>query len=122
MPISPTTLLVAVGVGLRYDAAPYFRIFNPITQGPKFDPKGAYARRFVPELNALDTKQLFSPWDAGPLTLSAADIRLGETYPAPIVDHAAARARALAAFASIKGAPDDAKTPEQIVEKEAQAA
>ena len=76
----------------------------------------------MPELNALDTKQLFSPWDAGPLTLSAAGIRLGKTYPEPIVDHAAARARALAAFASIKGAPDDAKTPEQIVEKEAQAA
>ena len=108
--------------GCGADAAPYFRIFNPITQGPKFDPKGAYARRFVPELNALDTKQLFSPWDAGQLTLSAAGIRLGKTYPAPIVDHAAARARALAAFASIKGLPDDAKTPEQIVEKEAQAA
>ncbi|MEC7141705.1 MAG: FAD-binding domain-containing protein, partial [Pseudomonadota bacterium] len=73
-------------------------------------------------LKALDTKQLFSPWEAGPLTLRAADIRLGETYPAPIVDHAAARARALDAFASIKGAPNDAKTPEQIVEKEAQAA
>lgn len=84
--------------GCGADAAPYFRIFNPIIQGEKFDPDGAYVRRFVPEIAALPDKYLHKPWDAPPALLAEAGITLGSTYPAPIVDHADARTRALEAF------------------------
>ena len=89
--------------GCGADAAPYFRIFNPVLQGEKFDPNGDYVRRWVPELAKLPTHLIHRPWDASPLELAEAGVRLGETYPKPIVDHGAARARALAALASIKG-------------------
>jgi deoxyribodipyrimidine photo-lyase len=89
--------------GCGADAAPYFRIFNPTTQAEKFDPQGAYIRRWVPELAALPTRQLFSPWEASASDLRAAGITLGKTYPKPIVDHATAREQALAAFASLRG-------------------
>ena len=88
--------------GSGADAAPYFRIFNPITQGEKFDPTGAYIRRWVPELADLPDSHLFKPWEAPKDVLDAAGIVLGTTYSSPIVDHAAARKRALAAFAETK--------------------
>ncbi|MFK8251362.1 cryptochrome/photolyase family protein [Ancylobacter terrae] len=76
--------------GSGADAAPYFRIFNPVLQGEKFDPDGAYVRRYVPELGALPARVIHRPWEAG--AARPAD------YPAPVVDHAAARARALDAY------------------------
>lgn len=88
--------------GSGADAAPYFRVFNPITQGEKFDETGAYVRRWCPELAGLPAKVLHSPWSADAATLETAGIRLGETYPHPIVDHAAGRQRALDAYAFIK--------------------
>jgi deoxyribodipyrimidine photo-lyase len=88
--------------GSGADAAPYFRIFNPVLQGEKFDPDGAYVRCFVPELARLPNEWLHKPWMAPSDILAEADVRLGENYPAPIVDHAAARDRALAALAEIR--------------------
>ncbi|MCB9973659.1 MAG: deoxyribodipyrimidine photo-lyase [Rhodospirillales bacterium] len=88
--------------GSGADAAPYFRIFNPITQGEKFDPTGTYIRRYVPELSQLPLRYLFAPWEAPPSVLSNAGITLGKTYPHPMVDHNAARIRALKAFESLK--------------------
>jgi deoxyribodipyrimidine photo-lyase len=88
--------------GCGADAAPYFRVFNPSLQGAKFDPDGAYVRRWVPEIGKLPNPLLHSPWEAQPIELAAAGIELGRTYPAPIVDHGAARQRALAAFQRIR--------------------
>jgi deoxyribodipyrimidine photo-lyase len=88
--------------GCGADAAPYFRIFNPIIQGQKFDPEGDYVRTWVPELAGLPTEDIHTPWKAPPGILAAADVVLGQTYPEPIVDHAAARARALRALESTK--------------------
>jgi deoxyribodipyrimidine photo-lyase len=88
--------------GCGTDAAPYFRIFNPVTQGEKFDPAGAYVRRWLPELARLPNRWVHRPWMAPPLELAAAGVRLGATYSRPLVDHGVARARALAAFAAIK--------------------
>ncbi len=87
--------------GSGADAAPYFRIFNPILQGEKFDPQGDYVRHWVPELAALDSAHVHAPWRAPASTLAAAGIKLGQTYPAPIVDHDFARRRALAALAAL---------------------
>ncbi|WP_293868062.1 deoxyribodipyrimidine photo-lyase [uncultured Alsobacter sp.] len=84
--------------GSGADAAPYYRIFNPILQGEKFDPQGDYVRRWVPELAGMPADVIHQPWSASPARLSAAGVRLGETYPRPIVDHDAARNRALAAL------------------------
>ncbi len=84
--------------GTGADAAPYFRIFNPVSQSTKFDPHGDYIRRWVPELRELRGKQIHEPWLAGPLELAAAGVVLGDTYPDPIVDHAAARERTLARY------------------------
>ena len=88
--------------GCGADAAPYFRVFNPILQGRKFDPEGAYIRRWVPELADLSSDVIHAPWESSPEALSRHGLRLGETYPKPIVDHKAARNRALAAYASLK--------------------
>jgi deoxyribodipyrimidine photo-lyase len=85
--------------GCGTDAAPYFRIFNPMLQGEKFDPRGDYVRRWIPELAKLPDTWIHRPWQASDRELVAADVRLGRDYPTPIVDHAAARARALDAFA-----------------------
>ncbi len=90
--------------GSGADAAPYFRIFNPILQGEKFDPDGTYVSRWVPELAQLPKKMIHQPWEATPMELAAAGIKLGETYPEPIVDHKAARVRALAAYAKTRTA------------------
>jgi deoxyribodipyrimidine photo-lyase len=88
--------------GSGADAAPYFRIFNPVTQSEKFDPQGDYIRRFVPELAGLSTQAIHQPWAASEPALKQAGGGPGETYPRPIVDHAAARQRALDAFARVK--------------------
>ena len=85
------------------DSAPYFRIFNPVLQAEKFDPDGAYVRRWVPELAQLEAACIHSPWKASADALARAGIVLGKTYPKPIIDHAEARARALAAFAKMRG-------------------
>jgi deoxyribodipyrimidine photo-lyase len=90
--------------GSGADAAPYFRIFNPITQGETYDPDGAYVRRYLPELARLPTSLIHKPWTAPPAILAAAGVKLGQTYPRPIVQHEEARARALAAFQSLKTA------------------
>ncbi len=89
--------------GSGADAAPFFRIFNPISQGEKFDPEGLYVRQWVPELAALPDKWLHRPWEAPEAVLAAAKIKLGQDYPLPIVDHADARHAALMAFQGIKG-------------------
>jgi len=88
--------------GTGADAAPYFRIFNPILQGEKFDPDGEYVRRWLPELSDLPDKVLHRPWEASASVLSAAGITIDGSYPSPIVDHAEARTAALAAFRSLK--------------------
>lgn len=88
--------------GCGADAAPYFRIFNPITQGQKFDATGEYTRRFVPELKNLPDKYLFCPWEAPDELLYKAGIELGKTYPKPIIDMVQSRDFALQAFASLK--------------------
>ena len=88
--------------GCGADAAPYFRVFNPSLQGAKFDPDGAYVRRWVPELAKLPDALLHAPWAAHPVDLADAGVRLGRDYPPPIVDHASARQRALASFQQIR--------------------
>jgi deoxyribodipyrimidine photo-lyase len=84
--------------GCGIDSQPYFRVFNPVTQGEKFDPDGGYVRRFVPELARLPNKHLHAPWLAPPLLLAEAGVRLGTTYPTPLVDLAEGRQRALEIF------------------------
>lgn len=89
--------------GAGFDAQPFFRVFNPVMQGEKFDPDGAYVRAHVPELKDLPAKYIHKPWAAPEKVLAAAGVRLGETYPLPLVDHSAARDRALHAFLQIRG-------------------
>jgi deoxyribodipyrimidine photo-lyase len=88
--------------GCGADAAPFFRIFNPITQGEKFDPDGGYVRRWVPEVAGLPDKVLHQPWEASRDLLSGSSLKLGRDYPEPLVDHKPARERALEAFKSLK--------------------
>ena len=85
------------------DSAPFHRIFNPVTQGEKFDPQGDYVRTYVPELARLPAAFIHKPWEAPAAALKAAGVELGRTYPAPIVPHSLARERALAAFRSLRG-------------------
>lgn len=87
--------------GCGADAAPFFRIFNPVLQGERYDPDGSYVRRFVPELAGLPAAVVHRPWTASAALLANCGIRLGETYPRPLVDHGVARDRALAAFATL---------------------
>ncbi len=102
MPIPPTMPASWQWVaGSGADAAPYFRIFNPVLQGEKFDPDGAYVRRWVPELAKLPAALIHKPWKAAQDQLAAAGIRRGETYPQPIITHEAARQRALEAFGAL---------------------
>jgi len=91
--------------GCGADAAPYFRIFNPITQGQKFDGSGDYTRRYIPELKDLPDKYLHQPWTAPESVLVQANIVLGETYPTPIVNLKTSREQALAAFQTLKLIP-----------------
>lgn len=90
--------------GCGADAAPYFRIFNPITQSEKFDPNGDYIRQYVPELAGLSKKYIHSPWLAPKAILKDANITLGKDYPNPMVDHKTARETALNAYAVLKSA------------------
>jgi deoxyribodipyrimidine photo-lyase len=92
--------------GSGADAAPYFRIFNPSLQGTRFDTDGTYVRRWVPELARLSPRWVQQPWLASEAELRAAGVTLGRTYPRPVVDHAEARVRALAALRSAKGRRD----------------
>lgn len=91
-------------MGSGFDASPYFRIFNPITQAEKFDPKGDYIKRYVPELRDLTGQMLFRPFEADSEALKSKGIVLGEDYPLPIVDHKTARERALSQYQKIKEA------------------
>ncbi|MDG1890120.1 MAG: deoxyribodipyrimidine photo-lyase [Verrucomicrobiota bacterium] len=88
--------------GCGADAAPYFRIFNPMTQSEKFDTKGRYLRRWVPEIARLPDADLHAPWKARPETLDRANIRLGKTYPQPVVNHMIARETAMDAYHRMK--------------------
>ncbi len=88
--------------GCGADAAPYFRIFNPVSQGQRFDASGEYIRRWVPELRGLPGEAIHAPWDAAPKALAAAGVTLGENYPRPIVDLKASRETALAAYQDMR--------------------
>jgi deoxyribodipyrimidine photo-lyase len=88
--------------GCGADAAPYFRIFNPVRQGERFDPEGVYVRRWCPELAALPERTLHQPWTASATALARAGVRLGGSYPAPAVDLKASRAEALAAYERLR--------------------
>lgn len=88
------------------DAQPYFRIFNPVTQSEKFDPDGRFIRRYVPELARVPDKYIHAPWKMGTLEQEAIGVAIGRDYPAPIVDHAAARERTLARYAVVKQAKE----------------
>jgi len=89
--------------GSGADASPYFRIFNPVVQGKKFDGEGAYIRKWVPELATLPDRYIHAPWEAPDDVLKTAGVRLDATYPLPVVEHKAARDNALAAYASLDG-------------------
>ncbi len=91
--------------GCGVDAAPFFRVFNPVLQGEKFDPDGAYIRRWIPELGGLPARWIHRPWEAPGDVLGRAGVALGKMYPRPIVDHRRARERALAALESVRGTP-----------------
>jgi len=88
--------------GTGTDAAPYFRVFNPVSQGRRFDPGGAYVRRWVPELSRVPDAHVHEPWSMPPEVQAAAGCVIGGDYPPPIVDHAFARGRALAAYAAAR--------------------
>lgn len=90
--------------GSGADAAPYFRIFNPITQGRKFDPDGSYVRHWCPELAKLPTKFVHAPFEAPKDILAHCGVLLGKSYPEPIVDHSSARAAALEGYNAVKSA------------------
>ena len=88
--------------GSGADAAPFFRIFNPILQGEKFDKEGLYIKKWVPELSKMPSRYINKPWEADEMTLKAAGVALGENYPLPVVDHRQARENALSAYQAVK--------------------
>jgi len=88
--------------GCGADAAPYFRVFNPVSQGEKFDPKGDYVRKWCPELAKLPNEWLHKPWQAPSNLLDQAGVKLGSDYPEPVINHAIAREVALEAYAKLK--------------------
>ena len=88
--------------GAGTDASPFFRVFNPVSQGERFDPEGAYVRAWVPELARLPPRWIHRPFEAPPEVLQAAGITLGHTYPLPAIGPNEGRARALAAFAELR--------------------
>jgi deoxyribodipyrimidine photo-lyase len=100
--------------GSGADAAPYFRIFNPTTQGEKFDKAGEYVRQWVPELAALPDRYLHKPWAAPAQVLEDAGVTLGDHYPLPIVDHRDAREAALAAYADIRAQSEPILQPHRM--------
>lgn len=91
------------------DSAPFHRIFNPVTQGEKFDPQGDYVRTYVPELTNLPSAHIHQPWEAPAAVLKAAGVELGKTYPGPIVPHGPARERALTAFRNLRNLDHETK-------------
>jgi len=90
--------------GSGADAAPYFRIFNPVAQGQKFDPEGEYVKKWCPELSEMPKRYIHAPWEAPDMILMTANVSLGNNYPNPIVDHKMAREAALSAYGAIKKA------------------
>lgn len=96
--LASNTLNWQWSAGCGVDAAPFFRVFNPVEQGRRFDPEGAYVKRWVPELARLDARWVHAPWTAPGEVLDRAGVLLGRTYPRPVVDHKQARERALAAY------------------------
>jgi deoxyribodipyrimidine photo-lyase len=86
------------------DAQPWFRIFNPVTQSEKFDAEGRFIRRYLPELAAVSAKFIHAPWRMDAAQQAACGVVIGRDYPAPVVDHAAARERTLARFKAVRGA------------------
>ena len=90
--------------GSGADAAPYFRIFNPVAQGQKFDPEGEYVKKWCPELSEMPKRYVHAPWEAPDMILMTANVSLGDNYPNPIVDHKMAREAALSAYGAIKKA------------------
>jgi deoxyribodipyrimidine photo-lyase len=93
----------AAGTGA--DAAPYFRILNPVLQSKRFDPQGEYIRRFVPELARVPPGKVHEPWTMTPSEQADAGCRIGVDYPAPIIDHARERENALRLFQGVRGKP-----------------
>ena len=91
------------------DAQPWFRIFNPVTQSQRFDPQGRFIRRYLPALAGLPDRLIHAPWLARPVDLAAAGLTLGEQYPLPVVDHAAARERTLARYAVVRSGDSAAR-------------
>jgi len=91
--------------GSGADAAPYFRIFNPVTQGNRFDPDGDYIRKYVPELDNLPNKFISSPWEAPMEVLESSNVILGVNYPYPIVNLKESREKALSAFSTLRSKP-----------------
>ncbi len=91
--------------GTGPDAAPYFRVFNPVLQSRKFDPDGNYIKRFIPQLSDLPVRWIHAPWTAPPEELDVSGVALGDAYPFPMIDHAFARDRALAAYAAARHTP-----------------
>jgi deoxyribodipyrimidine photo-lyase len=89
--------------GCGADASPYYRIFNPVLQTERYDPDRAYVRRWIPEIARLPNDWIHRPWEAPEAVLSAAGVRLGTTYPAPVVEFRGSRERALAQWARLKG-------------------
>lgn len=88
--------------GTGFDAAPYFRVFNPVLQSKKFDPDGEYIRAWVPEIGSLQNDQIHSPWTMSKKELLIHGVSLGTTYPLPLVDHAEARNRSLKAYKKVR--------------------
>lgn len=88
--------------GCGADAAPYFRVFNPVRQGERFDPRGAYVRQWVAELDGVPDKWIHQPWEASSSVLEEAGVHLGDNYPRPLVDLRASRQRALDAWGDVK--------------------
>jgi deoxyribodipyrimidine photo-lyase len=84
------------------DAQPYFRIFNPVTQSEKFDPKGEFIRKYVPELKGCNERQIHAPWLMSAAQQQAAGVIIGRDYPAPVVDHATARAVTLDLYKKVR--------------------
>jgi deoxyribodipyrimidine photo-lyase len=100
--LAANTLNWQWSAGCGADAAPYFRIFAPVTQSEKFDPQGDYIRRWIPALARVPSESIHAPWES-PAVLASAGVTLGRDYPYPIVDHRTARAEALDAFHRLKG-------------------
>ncbi len=93
----------AAGCGV--DAAPYFRVINPVRQGERFDPDGSYVRRWVPELRGVPTEWIHEPWAAPDEVSHSAAVTLGDSYPEPVVDLQESRARALAIWEQLRNRP-----------------